>query len=86
MDELKHVYLDGNNDLHIGPLQSFRSLRTERAVKELMSGLSAAASTVGGPQIRAVATVGGNLCNGVPSADSAPILFCCNALLVLVFP
>jgi xanthine dehydrogenase FAD-binding subunit len=86
LDELNHVYLDGKNDLHIGPLQSFRSLENNGLVKDLMSGLSAAASTVGGPQIRAVATVGGNLCNGVPSADSAPILFCCNALLVLSSP
>ncbi len=86
VDDLKHVYLDEKNDLHIGPLQSFRSLENNELVKDLMSGLSAAASTVGGPQIRAVATVGGNLCNGVPSADSAPILFCCNALLVLSSP
>lgn len=86
LDDLNHVYLDGKNDLHIGPLQSFRSLENNELVRDLMSGLSAAASTVGGPQIRAVATLGGNLCNGVPSADSAPILFCCNALLVLTSP
>jgi len=38
---------------------------------------------MGGPQIRNMATIGGNLCNGVPSADSAPALFALDAQLRL---
>jgi len=38
---------------------------------------------VGGPQIRNVATLGGNLCNGAVSADSAATLFALDALLKL---
>jgi xanthine dehydrogenase FAD-binding subunit len=36
---------------------------------------------MGGPQIRNMATVGGNICNGAVSADSAPALFSLNAEL-----
>jgi xanthine dehydrogenase FAD-binding subunit len=48
--------------------------------------LSAAIRTIGGPQVRNMATIGGNLCNGVPSADSAPPLICLNALLTIEGP
>jgi carbon-monoxide dehydrogenase medium subunit len=34
--------------------------------------VSEAALTVGSPQVRNLATIGGNLCNGAPSADMAP--------------
>jgi xanthine dehydrogenase FAD-binding subunit len=42
-----------------------------------MPVLAEAAATVGGPQLRNMATMGGNICAGVPCADSA------GALLVL---
>ena len=38
---------------------------------------------MGGPQIRNMATIGGNVCNGAVSADSAPSLFAFNAKLRL---
>ena len=38
---------------------------------------------MGGPQIRNIATIGGNVCNGAVSADSAPALFALNASLKL---
>ena len=38
---------------------------------------------MGGPQIRNIATIGGNICNGAVSADSVPALFALNALLKL---
>ena len=38
---------------------------------------------VGGPQIRNAATIGGNTCNGVTSADSASTLFAWDAVIEL---
>ena len=38
---------------------------------------------MGGPQIRNVATIGGNICNGAVSGDSASTLFALDALLKL---
>lgn len=40
----------------------------------------------GGPQLRNIGTVGGNVCNGVTSADSASSFCCLNAVLVLKGP
>jgi xanthine dehydrogenase FAD-binding subunit len=86
VEDLTRVYLDQDDSLHIGSLQTFRSLEENPLIGDLMPGLKGAASSVGGPQIRAAATLGGNLCNGAPSADSAPILFCARALLSLASP
>ena len=38
---------------------------------------------MGGPQIRNIATIGGNICNGAVSGDSAPTLFALNTKLKL---
>jgi CO/xanthine dehydrogenase FAD-binding subunit len=46
--------------------------------------LSAGASTVGSPQIRHLATIGGNLCNASPSADTIPALLVLDAKLTIV--
>jgi len=40
-----------------------------------------AARQVGTPQVRNVATIGGNICHAVPSADSAPVLLALDATL-----
>lgn len=45
--------------------------------------LSAACNQVGSPQIRHIATIGGNLCNGAVSADSVPSLYALDAKLVI---
>ena len=38
----------------------------------------------GGPQVRNIGTIGGNICNGAVSADSAPAVFSLEALLRIV--
>lgn len=48
--------------------------------------LSQAARTVGSPQIRHRGTLGGNICNASPSADTAPALLTLDAELSLAGP
>ena len=43
-------------------------------IRRTIPVLGEAADMAGGPQLRAVGTIGGNVCNGVTSADSAPTL------------
>ncbi|HUX46508.1 MAG TPA: xanthine dehydrogenase FAD-binding subunit XdhB, partial [Desulfosporosinus sp.] len=52
-------------------------------LRELIPILTEAAISMGGPQIRNIATIGGNVCNGATSADSASSLFALNAHLKL---
>ncbi|MHB1654294.1 MAG: xanthine dehydrogenase FAD-binding subunit XdhB [Desulfitobacteriaceae bacterium] len=67
----------------IGPLATFSQIFDNSIIKENVPFLAEAAVSMGGPQIRNVATIGGNICNGATSADSAPSLFSLNARLKL---
>ena len=69
--------------LIIGPLATFSQIFNDPIIKENLPTLAEAAISMGGPQIRNIATVGGNVCNGATSADSAATLFTLNALLEL---
>ena len=48
--------------------------------------LGEAVDMVGGPQIRNTGTIGGNICNGATSADSASTMWTLNAKVILVGP
>ena len=81
--ELKEVRKDGDGTVHIGPCVTFTRLEEDETVMSLFPYLGKAGGTMGGPQIRNVATIGGNVCNGATSADSASTLCCLNAQLKL---
>ncbi len=80
---LKKISLLDDKTLSIGPLVTFNDLVTDPLICGQLPILVEAALTVGGPQLRAMATIGGNICNGAPSADSAPVLFALDARLSL---
>ena len=84
--ELNFISQNGNGDLMIGATTCFTSVSESPLILKHVSVLSAAIRTIGGPQVRNMATIGGNLCNGVPSADSATPLICLNALLTIEGP
>lgn len=84
--ELEGVSLDGEGAVHIGPLTTFSHITFHPLIREKLPVLGYAVDQVGGPQIRNIGTVGGNVCNGVTSADSASTLFVHNALLELTGP
>lgn len=54
-----------------GTLVTHRKLATDPVIQRLHPALSAAAATVGGWQTQAVGTLGGNICNASPAADTA---------------
>ncbi|CAN5837207.1 xanthine dehydrogenase family protein subunit M [soil metagenome] len=49
-----------------------------------LHALAQAARTVGSPQIRATATLGGNVATASPAGDSLPVLACCDAEIELI--
>ncbi len=71
LDELREVTVDPDGALRIGPMTSFSHATKSPVLQQYMPVLGEAADTVGGPQLRNVGTVGGNICNGVTSADTA---------------
>lgn len=81
--ELKGIRLGDNGDLLIGPGTCFDDIYTDPLVRHCVPMLADACNQVGSPQIRHVATIGGNLCNGAVSADSAPSLLALDAELTL---
>jgi xanthine dehydrogenase FAD-binding subunit len=72
-----------DGSLKIGSMVSFNQIHKNEIINSTVPVLAQAAGTMGGPQIRNVATLGGNLCNGATSADSAPTLLALEAKLVI---
>jgi CO/xanthine dehydrogenase FAD-binding subunit len=79
-------YIEKTDGYHIGALTTHRMLEQSDMVKAELSALHDAACQVGSVQIRNVATVGGNICNAAPSADTAGPLVALGATVVLEGP
>ena len=60
--------------LRLGACTPMRDLETAAAVGERFPSITEALRVVGSLQLRNIASVGGNLCNASPSADTAPPL------------
>lgn len=71
--ELAFVRLE-ESALHVGALTTFAELQEDPLVRRHARCLAEAAAQVGSAQIRNVATVGGNLANASPCADTATAL------------
>jgi carbon-monoxide dehydrogenase medium subunit len=67
-------YLIADNGLRIGALTSFHEVENHRLIQKKYTALSEAAKSVTSVQIKHMGTIGGNLCNASPAADSAPPL------------
>lgn len=75
-----------NGGVSLGSMTLFRDLERDPVIARDYPALAQAAKVLANPQIRNVATVGGNLCNSAPSADSAPPLMVLEARLILEGP
>ena len=70
---LSGIASDGT-DLTIGPLTTMAEIERSAIIRETYTPLWDAARVMASPQVRTLATIGGNLCSAVPSADMAPPL------------
>jgi carbon-monoxide dehydrogenase medium subunit len=61
--------------ISIGSTVNFQQIFNSSIVQEKLPALHDAISQMGSPQIRNRATLGGNICNASPAADSAPPLY-----------
>lgn len=77
------VLEETTDGLHIGALATHRQIEKSILIKKKYSALHDGVSQVGSVQVRNVATLGGNLCSSVPSADSAAPLLVLGARLII---
>lgn len=71
---LDYINYDEKQGLRIGALTTIRAIEKSGKLRQLYPVISQAAGLLGSVAIRNVATIGGNLCNAAPSADTAPAL------------
>ena len=70
--------------LTLGAATSCRSIWENRRVAESYPALVDSVSLIGGTSIQGRASVGGNLCNASPSADSIPTLIVMRAVATII--
>jgi carbon-monoxide dehydrogenase medium subunit len=83
---LDYIEYDAAGWLSIGALATIRSLEMSAEIQAHHPVISQAASLMGSMAIRNVGTIGGNLCNASPSAETAPSLIGLGASVKLVGP
>jgi len=81
--ELQSISREDDGTIVIGAGATFAGIAGNEIIRRYIPMLGHAVDQAGGPQLRNVGTIGGNICNGATSADSAPGLFALNAVLVL---
>lgn len=81
LDYIEHDEKDG---LRIGALATISSVGHSPLIRENFGILSQAAGSIASSQVQNRGTIVGNICNAVPSADSAPALLCLGAKLSCV--
>lgn len=79
--ELKGISIDSEDTIIIKAATCFFDIITNEDILKHIPTLAKACNQIGSPQIRNVATIGGNLCNGAVSADVVPILLVLDAEL-----
>ncbi len=70
----------------VGAAVTGAELRENTRLKQAWPGLVEAANLIGSTQVQGRATLGGNLCNGSPAADSVPALIAAGAMATIVGP
>jgi carbon-monoxide dehydrogenase medium subunit len=83
---LQGITLDKKGGVKIGALTTLAAIERSDIIQRHFLPLRDAIDVMASAQVRTLATIGGNLCSAVPSADTAPPLIALNASLQLVGP
>jgi carbon-monoxide dehydrogenase medium subunit len=84
--ELNELAYDSQGGLRIGAAVPCYRIYEHREIARVFPGLVDAVSLIGGIQIQSRASVGGNLCNASPAADTIPALIAHHAVAVVAGP
>jgi len=81
---LDYIKYDEVNGLTLGALATIHAVETSSIIREKFNILFQATESMASAQVRNRGTVVGNICNAVPSADTAPALLTLEAKVKLV--
>jgi len=84
--EANELACDSTAGLRLGAAVPCHRICGDAAVQQLYPGLMDAIALIGGTAIQGRASVGGNLCNASPAADSIPALIVHRAVCVIAGP
>ncbi len=71
---LDRIRYSARSGLRIGAMATVQSIENNPTIRERYPALATGATSFAGVQIRNLATVGGNVCNASPAADTLPAL------------
>lgn len=80
--ELKRIKKEENR-IRIGATVTAQEIISAPLVNQFIPALAGAARSMGSPQIRSIATIGGNISSAVPSADLPPTLIAAESTVEL---
>ena len=83
---IKPILLLQDGTLRVGAGATFTDIVESPLIQSRLPMLAEAAVSVAGPQIRNMGTLGGNLCNGAVSADTAAPVLALNGQLSILGP
>jgi carbon-monoxide dehydrogenase medium subunit len=83
LPELSRVTFGDQEGLRIGAMVTHQEIMDGPIINQKFKSIALACSQVGTPQIRNMGTVGGNVCNAAPSADSVPPLMAYSATVII---
>jgi CO/xanthine dehydrogenase FAD-binding subunit len=84
IDSLKGFKVNGG--ISLGSMTLFRDIERSEELRKACPALVEAVRVLANPQVRNVATPGGNISNAAPSADCAPPLLVMDAVLTVAGP
>ncbi|MCH7652240.1 MAG: xanthine dehydrogenase family protein subunit M [Chloroflexi bacterium] len=86
LPELNEITYDPEQGLTLGAAVPCYRIYGNSAIRNAYPGLIDCASLIGGTQIQGRASLGGNLCNSTPSADSIPAMIALGATAHIAGP
>jgi carbon-monoxide dehydrogenase medium subunit/xanthine dehydrogenase FAD-binding subunit len=82
LPDLRQIKID-EDYISIGTLVNHAEIASSKLIWAKVSFLSKATSMIGSPQIRNRGTIGGNLINASPAADTVPVMIALDADVIL---
>jgi CO/xanthine dehydrogenase FAD-binding subunit len=84
--EMREISFDAKTGLRLGAAVPCIEIHESQVMHKHYPGLTEAAHLIGSLQIQSRASIGGNLCNSSPAADTSPALLALGAIAKIVGP